>query len=239
MIENLKRLREPVAWIVIAVTAMSIVLAIVRFGFELSTSVPLTSAAETVALTAMNLTLVVLCLAVTWVSIFVPPQVPRAGVIAWWAAMLVSFGTVLTLVGAIAGLVGADDAVAVIFGFLGVILDIVLKGVATVVLWLMYHGVHVGRFTVHDTSPSDADDEQQKPRPPTTWAPGQATGAAWTTAADAASGAPAAGLGTTGPRAGWNVGNTPHEGGGAGAGGGVTPRGTSSESDPYRLDESE
>lgn len=239
MIENLKRLREPVAWIVIAVTALSIVLALVRFGMEVSSAVPLTTAAETMALTAMNLTLVVLCVALTWVSIFVAPPVPRAGLIAWWAAMLVTIGSVLTLIGAIIGLFGADGAISVIFGFLGVILDIVLKGVGTVTLWLMYGGLRRGRFAASSAVGNGDSTSEENPWPPTTWSPGQAAGAAWTSADDAAAGAPATGVGTPGTAVGWGGApgaqpwaemEPPH---------GVTPRGTSAESDPYRLDESE
>lgn len=240
MIENLKRLREPVAWIVIVVTAASIVLAVVRFGIEvasLGVSVPV--AAQTMSLSVMNLTFVVLVVALAWACVFVAPAVPRARALVGWSALVVTLGTLLTLVGAIGGLATAETAVAAVFGFLGGILDIVLKGVGTVTLWLMYRGVRGGRFqakaAVGATAPSPGLEH-----PPTTWAPGAATGAVWSSASDAAAGAPASAVGTPGQSVPWfpvlgSAGDpTPAEGSGN-----VTHKGTSDQSDPYRLDEGE
>ena len=66
MLDNVVRLREPAAWIVVAVTAASIVLSVTRFGLELGSGVPVSAAAQDVALTAMNLTLVIVVVALVW-----------------------------------------------------------------------------------------------------------------------------------------------------------------------------
>ncbi|MFV0450901.1 MAG: hypothetical protein ACK5LS_01455 [Propioniciclava sp.] len=242
MIENLKRLREPIAWIVILVTATSIVLALVRFGVEVAGDVPVTSAAQMMSLTVMNLTLVVLVVALCWVSVFVAPPVPRARVLVWWSAVLVTVGTLLTLLGAIGGLATSEGAMSVVFEFLGGILDIVLKAVGTVILWLMYRGITGGRFDGHATPPRVQEpakvQETVNELPPTTWAPDAATGAVWTSAADAAAGAPAA-VGNPGGTA-WSHVSDAGEGSPEPDGSSeVTRKGTLPQSDPYRLDESE
>lgn len=237
MIENLKRLREPVAWIVLAVTAASIVLAVVRFVIEVSTGEPLATAAQTMSLTVMNLTFVFLVVALAWAAVFVPPPLPRARLLVGWSAIVVTLGTLLTLFGAIGGLATGDSAMSVVFEFLGGVLDIVLKAVGTVTLWLMYRGVRGGRFQA-DVARAGAAADQQNPWPPTTWAPDAATGAVWTSAADAASGAPASSVGSPSTGSSW----FPVRGGtedpalpeGTDE---VTRAGTSPDADPYRLDE--
>lgn len=237
MIENLKRLREPVAWIVLAVTAASIVLAMVRFALEVATGTGVSFAAETMSLSVMNLTFVVLLVALSWVCVFVPPVVERSRLLVGWAAVLVTLGTLLTLIGAIGGVVTAGGAVSVVFEFLGGILDIVLKGVGTVILWLMYRGLRGGRISAASSSSTDVVPSGASG---TTWAPGEATGAAWTSAADAAAGSPAR------PTMGEDAGGAwpahpvqqPQSPNGDSSSN-VTRGGTSHGFDPYRLDERE
>ncbi|MFV0406693.1 MAG: hypothetical protein ACK5LN_07730 [Propioniciclava sp.] len=233
MIENLKRLREPVAWIVLAVAAASMVLALVRAGFDLSTGVPLASAAQTVSLTVMNLTFVVLLVILAWVCVFIAPAVARAKQIVCWSAILVTVGTLLTLVGAIAGIATSDSALSVVFEFLGGILDIVLKGVGTVTLWLMYRGLRGGRLVPAEAVRLEATSEAA---PPTVWAPDAASGAVWTSAAEAAAGAPASAFGSPGATEGWPLERGSEEGAEPPAD--VPHSGTSAHSEPRQLDES-
>lgn len=205
MVDNLLRLREPAAWVVVAVTLASIVLALVRFGVAVSTGAELAEASQSVALAAMNLTLVVLVVGLVWACVFVHPPVPRAKQIALLAAITVTLGTLLTLVGAVLGVTTtAGGALGVVLELLGGLLDIVVKAIAAVTLWLIHRGLRAGRLQVEAPTPPAAEVEPaEPPRAPTTWTPDAAAGSVWTSAADAASGAPASGHGVPGDGAGW------------------------------------
>lgn len=229
MVDSLKHIREPAAWIVVVVTAASIVLALVRFVLALTTGATLPSAAQDVALTAMNLTLVVLVVGLVGTCVFVDPPTRSAPRLVVAAALVVTLGTLLTLVGALVGLSASAGAFALVLEFLGGLLDIILKGVATVVLWLTHAGLRAGRIS---RAPADAvsggsdglagqavDSGPAVPAPPAppppAWTTGTAAGSAWITAADAAQGAPASGVGVpgSGSASGWRPVARPAAGG--------------------------
>lgn len=212
MVENLKRLREPAAWIVVAVGAISIILALVRSGVELATSgSTLAGAAQDVALSALSLTLVIVILVLAWVCVFVPPATGGAIRLTGAAAWVVTIGTVLTLAGTVAGLSASAGALAVILEFLGGLLDIILKAVAAFTLLLMYRGLREGRI-------QSAMERGEAPPPalqagPTasasageapSWTADEASGSVWTSAAEAAEGAPATGHGQPGSSSVWH-----------------------------------
>ena len=69
MIENLKRVREPAAWVVVAVAVVGLVLAGVRFALALTVGdTTFSAAAQDLALQTMNLTLVAVIVAQPWVD---------------------------------------------------------------------------------------------------------------------------------------------------------------------------
>ncbi|WP_232549446.1 hypothetical protein [Propioniciclava soli] len=209
MVDNLRRLREPAAWVVLAVTAASIVLALVRFGVAVSLGEPFTPAAQTVALDAMNLTLVVVVVGLAWACVFVAPPTPRARRVVLLSAVIVTLGTLLTLAGAVAAVVSAvGGALGVVLELVGGLLDIILKGVGAVTLWLVHRGLRGGRIGVAAVEPAPAvaavEVAPEPPRAPTTWTPDAAAGSVWTSASDAAAGAPASGFGRQGDQAGWH-----------------------------------
>ncbi len=209
MVENLLRLREPVAWIVIGVTAVSIVLSVVRFVLALSTGgSTFSAAAQDVALGAMSLTLVLAVVALVIVSVFHAPVAgARRLVVA--AATVVTLGTVLTVAGYLLGLPASASALAVVLELLGGLLDIVLKIVGAVTLWLIHRGMSAGRIQVGATTVQpdavgpavDPPDDPARPAP--TWAPDAAAGSVWTSASEAASGAQPSGWGVPGSGTGW------------------------------------
>ena len=213
MIENLMRLREPVTWIVIGVTAVSIVLAVVRFVLALTTGgATFSAAAQDVALGAMSLTLVIAVVALVIACVFHAP-VPGARRIVPAAATVVTIGTLLTVVGALLGLPASAGALAVVLEFLGGLLDIVLKVVGAVTLWLIHRGMSAGRIAVApavagagdaelDAAASEPAEPQQQAGP--TWTPDAAAGTFWTSASDAASGAQPSGWGVPGSASGWH-----------------------------------
>ncbi len=212
MVENLMRLREPAAWVVIGVTAVSIVLSVVRFVLALTTSdTTFSAAAQDVALGAMSLTLVLAVVAVVLVSVFHAP-VAGARRLVLAAATVVTIGTVLTVLGALLGLPASAGTLAVVLEVLGGLLDIVLKIVGAVTLWLIHRGMSAGRIEVAPavvTRPDagaevEASAPEATPQTGPTWTPDAAAGTVWTSASDAASGAQPSGWGVPGSASGWH-----------------------------------
>lgn len=213
MLDNLMRLREPAAWIVVAVMAVNIVLAVVRFVLALgSGGTPFSAAAQNVALGAMGLTSVLAIVALVFACVFHSP-VPGAGRLVAAAATVVTIGTLLTVAGALLGLPASAGALAVVLEFLGGLLDIVLKVVAAVTLWLIHRGMAAGRIQVAPVNPpvltapdAPADGEasgHKTGQAGPTWTPDAAAGTVWTSASDAATGAQPSGWGVPGSSSGW------------------------------------
>lgn len=206
MVDNLMRLREPAAWIVVGVTAVSIVLAVVRFVLALTTGgIGFSAAAQDVALGAMSLTLVLAVVGLVIACVFhAPVASARRLVVA--AATVVTIGTLLTVLGALAGLPASAGALAVVLEVLGGLLDVVLKIVGAVTLWLIHRGMSAGRIQVAGPVVA-AEEEPAAVEPPTaapTWTPDAAAGSVWTSASDAATGAQPSGWGVPGSASGWH-----------------------------------
>ena len=218
MLDNMMRLREPAAWAVIAVTAASIVLALVRLVLALGTGGELSAAAQDVSLQAMNLTLVLVVVALVWACVFHAPT-PGAPRVATAAAVVVTIGTVLTIAGAVLGLTASAGMIGVVLEFLGGLLDIVLKLIACTTLWLIHRGLRGGRIRGELARPGsespgrpelagpgpDAEVVGRQPPagPAPSWTAESATGIVWSSASEAAQGAPASGRGVPGAASGW------------------------------------
>lgn len=206
MLDNLIRLREPAAWTVLAVTAASIVLALVRFVLGLSTGEPFSAAAQDVALQAMNLTLVIVVVALVWACVFHSPT-PGAPRLVAAAAWIVTIGTVLTILGAVLGLTASAGVVGVVLEFLGGLLDIILKLIGAATLWLIHRGLRGGRITVPqavEAAPPAAIEPEQPKGPAPSWTADAASGSVWTSASAAAEGAAPTGHGVPGAASGWH-----------------------------------
>lgn len=210
MLDNVMRLREPAAWVVLAVTAASIVLALVRFGLALAAGEPLAAASQNVALQAMNLTLVIVVVALVWVCVFHQPT-PGARRLSLTAAVIVTLGTLVTIVGGLLGLRASAGMLGMVLEFLGGLLDIILKLVGTATLWLIHRGLAHGRIAGEpDAAPQQADDvvaevEPAAQGPAPSWTADAATGTVWTSAAEAAEGAAPSGHGVRGDGSGWHA----------------------------------
>lgn len=191
MIDNLKRIREPVAWIVLATVAAGLVLGIVRLVMLLLwEKVPAFAAFQDIGLSLMNLALVIALIGLVCACMFLPPATPRALTLARVGAVVVGVGTVLQLICLVMGVAASANALAVIFEILGGLLDVVLKAVAAGVLWVLHRGADAGRLDM--APPPAAPAAELVPAEPTTpavWQPEQATGTAWRTANEAAAGA--------------------------------------------------
>ena len=203
MLENILRFREPTTWVVLAVTTASMVLALVRAGVSLATGgTDAVAASQDVANSAMNLTLVVLVVALVCTCLFLKPSTPRAVAVTRVAAIVVTIGTLLTLVATLVGLSASAGALGMVLEALGGLVDVVLKGVAAIVLWLTVRAIGAGRLEpatqgasaeVEAAAPSEV-----APRQAPSWRPSEASGSVWRTASEAAEGSPASAHGTPG-----------------------------------------
>ncbi len=201
MIENLKRIREPLAWAVIAIVAANIVLGLVELVIQLREAVPVFAAFQEIGASLMNMTLVLAVVALVCTCFFIAPATPRALLLTKVAAWVLTVGVLITLICSMLGVAASANVMGVIFEIVGGLLDLLLKGVAAGSLWVLLRGVDAGRIDTAEPAPAPAapvvdapavDAPGAKELPATTWQRSEAAGAAWRTADDAASGAPGA-----------------------------------------------
>lgn len=206
MIENLKRIREPLTWAVIALLLANIVLGIVELVVQLQQSVPLFEAFQAIGGSLMNISLVIAVVALVCTCFFIAPATRHARAVTIVAAVVLSVGVLLTLVSYVLGAVSADNAFGKVVEILGGLLDLALKALAAGSLWVLLRGVSAGRIdTAAPAVPGTVDSpaelgeaaaagqtDDASSGQSTTWARSEATGAVWRTADDAAAGAPGA-----------------------------------------------
>lgn len=189
MLDNLKRIRQPVTWAVLAIICASLVLGVVRLTmlvFWEQTQV--FAAFQEIGLSIMNLSLVIALVGLVCACLFVPPATGNAVRMAKLSAWVIAIGTLLQLVCLLLGLAASANAFGVIMETLGGLLDIALKAMAAGVLWVLVRGVNSGRLDLAPAVPEVvAPPEQPKAQP--VWRPEQASGTAWRSAREAASGA--------------------------------------------------
>jgi len=189
MLENLKRIRQPVTWAVLAIICASLVLGVVRLTilvFWEKTQV--FAAFQEIGSSIMSLSLVIALVLLVCACLFVPPATPKAIRLAKISAWLVAAGTLLQLICLILGLAASANAFGLIMEILGGVLDIALKAVAAGVLWVLVRGVKSGRLDLAPAVPEVASAPQPAKAQPV-WRPEQATGTAWRSAREAATGA--------------------------------------------------
>ncbi len=189
MLDNLKRIRQPVTWAVLVIICASQVLGIVRLTllvFWEKTQV--FAAFQEIGQSIMNLSLVIVLVALVCACLFIPPATTRAITLAKTSAWVVGIGTLLQLICLGLGLAASANAFGVIMEILGGLLDIALKAVAAGVLWVLVRGVKSGRLDLAPSAAS-ASSAPEAPENAPVWRAEQATGTAWRSAREAASGA--------------------------------------------------
>jgi len=189
MVENLKRVREPAAWAMLAVIVGFMALNIVRLVWVLShDQLPVFTAFSDIASNSMSLTLAALQVALVCLCLFVSPATGRSVALARASAVVVSLGTVLTVVATALGLWSNKGVMGVVFELLGGVLDILLKVLAAIILWIILRAVRTGRMQT-PVAPATPEPEllhALSDAAPPVWQPAQAAGTVWKTAADAA-----------------------------------------------------
>lgn len=200
MVENLKRFREPAAWLVIGLAVITIGIGIARPIVEIAHGVPLARAFEPASTSVLGLSLLVVVCAAVLSCVVVRPTTPKARTIVLTAAIVVSIGTVASLVFLIGGLLDAGPALGKVLEAIGGLVDVLIKSVGAALLWTVLRRVTVAAPRPVPSGEVNAPDAAGVPP---TWAPGQAAGVSWRTAGEAASGAAATSVGHDG--AGWSV----------------------------------
>ncbi len=190
ILDNVKRIRQPVTWAVLVIICASQLLGIVRLVLLLVRErTPVFEAFQEIGMSIMSLSLVILLVGLVCACLFVPPATRNAILLARLSAWAIAVGTALQLVCLLMGVAASASAFGVIMEILGGLLDVALKAVAAGVLWVLVRGVRSGRL---DLAPAPAVPEvsaPEQPRTPPVWQPEQASGTAWRSARDAASGA--------------------------------------------------
>lgn len=188
ILDNLKRIRQPVTWAVLAIICASQVLGLVRLLLLVFRErTPVFAAFQEIGSSIMSLSLVLALVGLVCACLFVPPATGNAVRLAKLSAWAIAIGTALQLVCLIMGLAASINVFGVIMEMLGGLLDVALKALAGGVLWVLVRGVRSGRLDMAPPGPEPTTPE--RPRRPPVWRPEQASGAAWRSARDAASGA--------------------------------------------------
>lgn len=188
MLENLKRIRQPVTWAVLAIICAGQLLGVTRLVLlVVQEHQPVFDAFQGIGQSIMSLSLVIALVGLVCACLFVPPATGNAVRLARLSAWAIVIGTLLQLISLILGLAATPNAFGVIMEILGGLLDTALKAVAAGVLWVLVRGVRSGRLDMAPAAVELATPEP--PRTPPVWQPEQASGTAWRSARDAASGA--------------------------------------------------
>lgn len=199
MIENLKRSREPLAWALIALVVAGMGLT----GWRLFTGLAEPEATiftvfSDAALSWLNMSVAIPLVILVMLCVLITPMTRWSGAVALVAAIVLSVGVLLTLVSNLLGMWASAYSVGVVLDVLGGLFDLAFKALAAGSLWVLIRGVRAGQIEtpepvvtggVLDPAPAKVEPAEPEQRS-TTWSRTEASGTAWRTAAEAASGTP-------------------------------------------------
>ncbi|HET9871579.1 MAG TPA: hypothetical protein VFP89_03155 [Propionibacteriaceae bacterium] len=221
MVESLKSLREPAAFVVLGALMLRLAMALVGWMLAVQGGSPLEIAArDALGAAAEPWTVVVLLVFV--VACMLPDRTLRVRPLLGLGLAVVAVQIVLTVVLAVAIAVVHGAEALPVLGALAADLAILLvvtgglvrlrRSLGSELAAVPYGSVEsrasasgelesapAERAEADKPDTSDAESRAQQP----TWQPDHAAGAAWTTAGEAASGAAASGWGTAGEGTGW------------------------------------
>ncbi|CAA9401377.1 MAG: hypothetical protein AVDCRST_MAG75-2169 [uncultured Propionibacteriaceae bacterium] len=214
MVESLKKLREPAAFVVLAALAVRLLVGLVSvFVLASVDRVGTASAARSVAGWVTDPLATVVLLALT-AGCVLWQRTPRARLLAQLSAIVVTAGVAASLVLALIGTT-ASQSINRVPALVVFLTDLAVPTLVAVALFRLVQSQPVEQRPALRSSASDSDHRADAehgsgelavatsdPDEPT-WQPDVAAGAVWTTAGDAASGAAASGWGTPGDAGGW------------------------------------
>lgn len=198
MIDNLKRIREPLAWALIVLIVANLLLGVAKLVQQAQAAVvPLFEAFQQLGTSLLNLSAVIALILVLCTCFFIAPATPRARQLTLISAWVLTAGVVLTLICLILGAMSAGSAFGRTLEIVGAALDLLLKMVATGAVWLLLSGVRAGRIDTAPPAPpapapvvSESEAQPSPAAPKQIFGRGRSVGAAWRTADEAAQGAP-------------------------------------------------
>lgn len=136
--ELLRRMREPLAWLLLAVTVLYVVLDLIRFGWSLGhDKVGLAVAARSTG-NSVGLVWVLLDLGIVLCCVLIDPPVRRARAVTLAAALVVSVVSAYDLFLLVVGLIGGGSALGRVLEAIGGFLEVLCKGVIAVILWRLW-----------------------------------------------------------------------------------------------------
>ena len=188
MIENLKRIREPLAWVALALVVANMALNGWRLASAL-TDASLPEAAQHVGVDWLNTTVALLVVVLVLSCSLLTPATRHALLVARVTVVVLGVGVALTLLSVLFGMWASALGIGVVLDVLGGLLDVVVKALVAGTVWVCRRGVKAGRIeaarapdsTEAETMTGSADAGADEP----------VSGSVWWTAADAAAGAPA------------------------------------------------
>lgn len=188
MIENLKRIREPLAWVALALVVANMALNGWRLASAL-TDASLPEAAQHVGVDWLNTTVALLVVVLVLSCSLLTPATRHALLVARVTVVVLGVGVALTLLSVLFGMWASALGIGVVLDVLGGLLDVVVKALVAGTVWVFLRGVKAGRIetalapdsTEAETMTASADAGADEP----------VSGSVWWTAADAAAGAPA------------------------------------------------
>ncbi|SER58800.1 hypothetical protein SAMN05443377_10367 [Propionibacterium cyclohexanicum] len=193
MSELLRRTREPAAWLLVAVTALYVVLDLIRFGWSMAHDGLGLAAAARVTGNSVGLVWVLLDLGIVLCCVLISPPVRRVKWVTRSAAAVVSVVTAYDLFLLVVGVAAGGSVVVRVLEAIGGFMEVLCKGVIAAVLWRLAALARAaddaaspaaGRSAVEQGGSAAAGSEPL-------WPPEQAIAEVWSRARDAARGAPA------------------------------------------------
>ncbi|MEL4358689.1 MULTISPECIES: hypothetical protein [unclassified Luteococcus] len=208
MAETVKRIRETIARVVLAVSVGYILISLVRGGYLLYRQTPLAETARLLGGSSLSIVMVLLVVASGLACVLVRPATARGSKLARMGAVVIGVAALLEALFLVVGMFQTRVSLFVtVLEVLGGVLEIAIKAVAAHVLWRA-SAATAGAPAVE---PVEAKQSQQpvsaaEPAQQASWRADQAAGAVWTRAGDAASGAAASTWGHPGAKSGgWTV----------------------------------
>lgn len=187
--DAIRRIREPLSWLLLGITAFIMVIGVVRLGWDIGHGMDINAAARSIN-SSVGLLWVLLDLGVVLWCLMMKPPVRRSPQLVTTAAVIVSVVAAYDLFLIVTAVIGGQASViGRILEAIGGFFEVILKVTVAVILWRMRK--LVPRYLAQTSSDSSSEggyagfNQNHVP----VWRPDQAVGTAWTRAGDATSSA--------------------------------------------------
>lgn len=197
MLENVKKIREPLGWTLLVIVVATLAVGVAQAaGFVTGDVAASPDANWSLSVGFLALSLLpyplVFALVATVCSTFIAPATPRALLLGRVSVWVLTIGGVAAFAGVIYGVRAmAGFGQSVPLDLVASALGLLAALAATVALWVVvWRGADIAEPEASPALPAAEDQVEEAAQTPTVWKRPEATGTAWRTAAEAASGAP-------------------------------------------------